>query len=204
MSMKRFMCYVTVLFVAIIGTAYAVGCMTPKQASELRATMDQGTSRVHELNAQIEDFKVDLRALVAKGETDPDAADLAAQFVSIINSTTEERDKWLDVLTQAKDKLDSHEEGWNLAQTAVDTLAVFVPMAAVGGTLLRKARAAATGHAAAFEGVVRAMAQGGGPKDGPAARRAMKMIPGLKDRVTDMRVEIGDKVRTTEPAPAVV
>lgn len=105
---------------------------------------------------------------------------------------------------------------WSLAESATSLVLPFLPGGAIAAPiaigLIEQQRRKRKGARQDFDAVVEVMAEGGGPKDPEAARKAMiegmadgSLPMGLKERVTMARVAAGDKVEVIVPkseAPA--
>jgi len=137
------------------------------------------------INDELGGLQDDLAAQIAIGE--PGSQKWSEQVLLFLTSMQEDREKFQGFFEEANSKLQDVEGGWGLVEM-IGTLAagVFPPLA-VTIPMIRRGRRM-------FEGVVDSVAAGGGVVNGKDARKAMLMIPGLKDKVTDRRVEIGDKV----------
>lgn len=203
MTARRFILTAMAVQAACLSILIVAGCASPaaiqRQADAAAGDMEQARTAADVLRAELDGLRADLLAL---GERDPEtgalivppaAAETAADLLALIESKSAEASQWLDALDAAQRswqdaaaKAEGAVDGWSVAETAALLAAGFFPPAAVAVPVIRRSRAA-------FEGVVASMAAGGGPANPEAARAAMKAVPGLKDRVTAVRVKIGDK-----------
>ncbi len=181
----------------------------------------QAQADAERLAGQIETRDMNLAELTKELEVAVAANDpmTVTQLVEAIKVQTNANSADNAAMAAALGTMDNSDGGWDLLQTAagaVTTMLVGTPIGAavVGGVRKRSAAvvleateltSAATklyeGTLGDFNGLIGAFAAGGGPKNVQATRDFMKHHPGLKDRVTDRRVEIGDKIRTTVAPP---
>lgn len=211
----RYVVTASCLWMALVLATFTVpSCTTTGQAQRMAedvqaadAAKEEADSVVGVLRAEIAGLKSDLEAL---GERDPETgelivadqatADAALDLAAIIDSKTAEATKWLDRLgaaeaaaRQARAEMAEAEDGFDVATSLLTLAAGFFPPAAIGIPMVQRSKRA-------FEGVVAAVAAGGGPKNSEATRQAMAAVPGLKDRVTRTRVKIGDKRMEAVPS----
>ena len=167
------------------------GCVSAGQLAEAHATIDTMTSTLAVLDEELDGLKADLLAINAD---DPDSEDYADKLIALINDKSATARKVSDALQAASNTVNQSDSAWGWAEAAAGALAMFVPGAGAGITLVRRSRRA-------FEGVVASIAAGGGPVNPEAARAAMSHYKGLKARVTASRVAIGDKVMDAVKPP---
>lgn len=168
------------MFIVVLGLA---GCMSPEQAQGLANEAEQARSMLEVFQEEVAGLKSDLAAIAAD---DPDAAETADKILAIMESKTAEAEKWVTALSNANEQLSQAEGGWEVLETLTGLAAGFFPPVAIAVPFIRRSRRM-------FNGVVDAVAAGGGVKNAEDTRKAMLMVAGLKDRVTNRRVEIGDK-----------
>jgi len=175
-----------IVYAAVMLSIIGFGCaMTPDAAEQLAGQANSANNSIGVISEEIAGLRADLEALNAE---DPEAADAAAALIDLIDSKADEIERWQGVLDDATAKLAQAEDGWDLAEIIMGVGAGLFPPLAVGVPILQRSRRA-------FEGVIASVAAGGGPKDAQAVRDAMAHYPGLKERVTNTRVKLGDKVR---------
>lgn len=210
------MAYYAAWMVALAVVVVAPGCMTAEEYGAGIAAADakvtEATTAGEVLKAEIAGLRADLEALGKRdpvtGElvAGPAGADAALDLAGIIDSKTAEATKWLDRLSaaelaarKAREEAAEASNAWDWAEVLAGLAAGVFPPAAIAVPMVTRSRRA-------FDGVVAAVAAGGGPKDSAATRQAMAAVPGLKERVTRARVRMGDKrmeavpSRNNEPA----
>lgn len=173
---------------------------------------DDTTKAIAAINTELGGVRDELAQQVADAE--PGSEKWKAGVVAFIDGLSSDRDSFMGAITDANAKLQSADDGWGMAEALFSIAGGFFPPAALGGIFIRRGRnvirelngevaegvvrrVALTQEVESgiidFNGVIAAMAAGGGPADKGEATRAMMTIPGLKDRVTARRVAIGDK-----------
>jgi hypothetical protein len=201
---RRGIIVVAVGAVMALGIVGMAGCDSPRRIgadiAQAEREADRAEGVAETLRTEIEGLKSDLAAL---GERDPETGELvvadeqtakvAADLLALIESKTDEANEWLDrfaaaeaAAEEARAKAERAEDAWDWAEVFVGLAAGIFPPAAVAIPIVQRSRRA-------FEGVVASVAAGGGPADAEATRKAMAAVPGLKDRVTKVRVKMGDK-----------
>lgn len=189
MKLKRY--FIALLLVYLgLGTIFTVhGCMGAAKAQDIAGEAVAAQTVIDVISTEMKGLRDDLAALSA---SDPDAQETADMLVALMDEKSLEAKKWMDALASANAALAKAEDGWDILETVVGAAAGFFPPLGIGTLMVRRGRKM-------FNGVVDSMAAGeiaGGMTDDQkiAVRNAMGMIPGLKQMVTDRRVEIGDKV----------
>ena len=183
MNIKRYFAIIALIYAGILGSTYATGCMGVDRVEALVAERESALSAIDVLTNEFSGLKADLEAISAD---DPDAAAMADKLLALMDEKSAEALKWTRIVKESAEKLSKAEDGWAWAETIAGIATGFFPPLAVAVPMIRRGRNM-------FNGVVGAMAAGGGPRDAKRAREFMNTVPGLKDRVTAQRVEIGDK-----------
>jgi chromosome segregation ATPase len=201
---SRAMKTLTAVLACLAISCLVAGCAMFQNPNELASGVNQAEQEVQETRLIGDRITEELRILREELENldtnDPDADRSAERLAAFIAEKTEESAKWLQRLNdanaaalKARDDLSSAQNKWDVAEALVAFGAGLFPPLAVATPLIRAGRRN-------FEGVVAAVAAGGGPKNSEAARAAMAAVPGLKDRVTQARVRIGDKRMEAVPS----
>lgn len=197
------------LLAAVAAVCSVPGCAGPQRVAEAKATMGVAHGTLVTLDRNLEGLDTDLIELEEAGGG---SAALDA-IRGAIADTREERARIIEVIDDAAKTVDSSDSGWALLDMGLALAAGFFPPLGIARVLSRRAKATfdevVEGHEVAyadqretiegqqivFEGVVDAIAEGGGPKNPEKAGAAMRwMDPRVKEAVTARRVENGDKV----------
>lgn len=199
LAMKRII-LVVVLFIG--SSALLVGCVTAAEYAHAQAEAARLEIAISENEAKQADLIDQLEA--AMNSTAPDSAEKVAAAITLIRESIATNDELKAMWAENNATMDKSDSGWDFVQTAagaITTLLIGAPVGAgIVGSMRKRHAVVSTelsGAVGDFEGLIAAFAAGGGPKDPAAVRRSMRTRVGLKDRVTDHRVAIGDKVRTT-------
>ena len=159
---------------------------------------DTTTKTIELLSTELGGMRDELAEQVAAAE--PGSEAWKEGVIAFIDGLSDDRSDFLSTWQDANEKLQAAEDGWGVAESLFSIAGGFFPALGIGGIFVRRAgnvirglNAEIGGHIADFNGVVDAMAAGGGPVNKALATNAMKTVDGLKDRVTNRRVQIGDK-----------
>jgi len=172
----------TTLLLALGLSLCLSGCKSPQEVGEARATITAGEAMLETLNTEMAGLRADLETISA---TDPDAQETADALIALLEEKGQDYERWVGALTSAYDTASTSDNAWGWLEAIAGAAAVFVPGAGIALPIIRRSRNA-------FDGVVAAIEEGGGPVNKDATRTAMNLL-GIKDRVTASRVSQGFK-----------
>ena len=172
----------TTLLLALSLSLCLTGCKSAQDVGEAQKTITAGEAMLETISTELEGLKADLALL---DRTDPDAAETADAFIELINEKGEEWNRVVGAVTTAYDTASSSDNAWGWLEAIAGAVAVFVPGAGIALPIIRRSRNA-------FDGVVAAIEEGGGPVNKEETRSAMNLL-GIKGRVTASRVRQGFK-----------
>jgi hypothetical protein len=200
------------LFSALAGGFLAVsillaGCVSAEEYAQAQADSERLTKAIEARDADLAELTAQLEVAVNADDA-PTVTELVNTINGIVTANSEDNAK----LAEALGTMDKNDKGWAWAEAIAGGVTTMLGVGGIGGAAVGRMRgryqsAVATASTLAdetvadFNGLIAAITAGGGPMDKQATRDAMKHYPGLKDRVTNRRGEIGDKVRTTVKPP---
>lgn len=184
MTIKRYFITLSLAYIALFTALGIHGCMGLDQALGIQAETDVAQTEFDIINEEMRGLRADLLKVKAD---EPDAAATVDGLIAAFEKESAKAAKLLEVIKANAKKLAEADEAWDLTQSLISVAAGFFPPLAVAVPMIQRGRRM-------FNGVVGAMAAGGGPVNGQLANEFMGNVKGLKRAVTMQRVEIGDKV----------
>lgn len=199
MTPRRYFAALILMYVVLIVALGVTSCANQSQMNEWNTKVDESSLAIEVALSKIEGLEAEVRAIDIN---DPTAEEAMATFAAMIESESKKAKQFMEILKTATTEIKDAEDGFDVATGLMGAAGGFFPAALLTIPFIRRAQAGYNALKAKaleaethFDGVVASMAAGGGPKDAIKARKHMLTIAGLKDRVTDQRIEIGDKER---------
>lgn len=197
MTIRRYFAILALFYIlGFMGFGMA-SCATDADMTGWMQKIDLSAKAIEDAAAKIEGLEAEVRAIEVDA---PDAQDLMAKLAAEIEAEGLKATKFIATLRATVKEVEGAEDGFDVASAVMGGAGTFFPPALFSIPFIRRAKAAynivkdqALEIERHFDGVVASIAAGGGPKDPKLARQHMLTIAGLKKRVTDQRVEIGNK-----------
>lgn len=201
MTLKRYFAVLSLIYIfGFMGFGLA-SCTNDAEMQGWMHKIDLNASAIEASVAVTKGLEAEVRAIDIDA---PDAQDLMARLAAEIEKEGAKATRFLSVLKATVAEVEGAEDGFDVASALMGGAGSIFPPALLAIPFIRRAKAGynavkeqAQEFERHFDGLVASMAAGGGPRDPKLAKKHMLTIAGLKHRVTEQRIEIGNKVRKT-------